>query len=242
MKKNKKFNLFVSGAILFLLVTSTMNVNSEVTENNKSDELRMIRIYDTQTGVISYNSIDKEIYSVLFEESDENLEESFIDDVNKKIKLLLDSGCINYEQASQIINKYEIIEKYNNIKNQKSLIGQFDVLNIFNGIFFKLDGEKVNSFLDLYVLNLPILNKNMSALFSVLTDVEGNGYVLTLGVFGFQYIFNSSILQNPRFSEVEGSIIGFTGILIEGKEGGLTQDQSTIMGIGMNILTYWDEI
>jgi hypothetical protein len=242
MKKNKIFKLLISGIISLLLVLSTINVvNSEIIENNISEKKIKIRIYDSQKGVLSENLINIDIYKDLFDLTYEELnDESFMEIVTNKIDLLVDSGCINSDQASHLIKQYEIFEKQNNLKYPNSLIGLFDVVNIFNGIFFKLDGEKVNSFLDLYVLNLPILNKNISALFSFLTEVQGKGFVFTLGVLGFQSIFNFSLVKEERFSDVEGSIYGFTGILIETIGGDITQDK-TIMGIGMNIFTYWNE-
>lgn len=241
MKNIKRNNIIISGAIFILLITSTLSiVNSETIPNKEDNNSIDVRIYNTQTGILSEKNIDREIYNVLFEKSNEKLNDmSFSNFIKNKINLLVESGCINYEEGSQLINKYNIFKKFN---NQNYLIGNYDVLNLFNGIFFRLDGEKINSFLDLYVLNLPLLNKNISALFSVLTEVQGNGYAFTLGVFGFQYIFNSSLFQDPRFSEIEGSIIGFTGILIESNNEGLTQDESTIMGIGMSILTSWNEL
>ena len=241
MKNKRKINLFLAGIISVILLTSTITVvNSQIISENETDKTMKIRIYDTKSNSINEFSIDSEIYSNLFREPNEfGKDLSFRDIVEYKINILVENGIITENKAFQLLNNFNIFKKYDDI-NQRTLIGNFDVLNLFNGIYFNLDGEIVNSILDLYVLNLPLLNKNISALFSGLTAVEGNGYVFSLGVFGFQYIFNSSLLQDPKFSQIEGSIIGFTGILITS----LNEDagNSKIVGIGMNILTYWNEL
>ena len=241
MKNKRKINLFLAGIISIILLTSTITVvNSQIISENETDKSMKIRIYDTESNSINEFCINEEIYSNLFGESNGfGNDLSLKNIIEYKINILVENGIISENKANQLLNNFNIFEKYNDI-NQRTLIGNFDVLNLFNGIYFNLDGEIVNSILDLYVLNLPLLNKNISALFSGLTAIEGNGYIFSLGVFGFQYIFNSSLLQDPRFSEIKGSLIGFTGIMIESINGDV--DNSNILGIGMNILTYWNEL
>ncbi|MBS3778485.1 MAG: hypothetical protein KGY50_04245, partial [Candidatus Thermoplasmatota archaeon] len=63
---------------------------------------------------------------------------------------------------------------------------------------------------------------------------------------GFRYIYdyNRDEYQFPYFSPVNGWFIGYTGILLEAEvsdEFGETYEGTYIIGIGMNVITLWNE-
>ena len=130
----------------------------------------------------------------------------------------------------------------NDIQPQGAL---FDVVNLFNGLFFALKGEKTASFLDLPVYQFPFFNDNITALFSGFSKYSGNGFIFTLGTLGFQYEYeyDPDAYDFPYFPQVSGSIIGFTGVLLEAEVGdsfGPQYEGFYSIGIGMNIFTLWN--
>ncbi len=109
----------------------------------------------------------------------------------------------------------------------------FDVFNVFNGIFFAVRGVKNFTFFELNVTQFPLLGSNITAQFSAVTKLIGNGTVFTLGTLGFSY----SLALHPKV--LEGVLIGFFGILIEIQD---LAETSYIGGIGMTVVTLWDEV
>jgi hypothetical protein len=122
----------------------------------------------------------------------------------------------------------------------------FDLLNIFNGFGFAIKGEKTRSFLDLPVARFPFLNTNITALFSGFNSFEGNGFIFTLGTNGFRYLYNydKDLYDFPYFSSINGFFIGYTGVILEATVSdivGETYEGTYIIGIGMNVLTLWND-
>jgi hypothetical protein len=122
----------------------------------------------------------------------------------------------------------------------------FDLLNIFNGFGFGIKGEQTKSILDLPIARFPFLNTNITALFTGFSSFEGNGFIFTLGTNGFRYLYNydRNDYEFPYFAPVNGWFIGYTGILLEANVSDLfgeTYEGTYIIGIGMDVMTMWNE-
>jgi hypothetical protein len=232
----KKINYkIISYAVTIILIIST-TVISVASEKNEieNDKIRIILI-DTIENKITEKFVTKDIYNNIFND-DAFLSKEYI---KNKIFSLNEMNIISNEK---FINLYNQLFKQE-YKNKLSVMPlNYDVLNIFNGILFRLEGEKITSIFDMNVFNLPILNTNISALFSGYSEFQGNGFIFSIGFLGIQNIFKYSIINQPHFSEINGAIVGFTGLLIISKGIQTENNDDKILGIGMDILTYWNEV
>ena len=91
------------------------------------------------------------------------------------------------------------------------------------------------------LFHFPILNTNITALFSGYSTFQGNGFMFSIGFLGFQNVFKYS-LTKPHFPEISGGLLGFVGILIISKGIRTEGSNSKILGIGMDVLTFWNEV
>ena len=233
----------MSYAIVLTLIISTTIISVSSEENNLSNnEMVKIIILDTKENKISEKFIKTNIYNTIFEDyNPENSVLSSTEYITNKLNLLSESNIISQEKSNELRNNLNILSrKDNNIRNILPL--NHDVLNIFNGILFKIKGEKISSIFDMNVFNLPLLNTNITALFSGYSEFQGTGFIFSIGFLGFQNIFKYSIINQPHFSEINGVIIGFTGVLIISEGIQTENNEANILGIGMDILTYWNEI
>ncbi|MCJ2512863.1 MAG: hypothetical protein LN408_00250 [Candidatus Thermoplasmatota archaeon] len=233
--------LIAYGIVLTLILsTAIISVSSEGNDL-KNNELVKIIILDTREGKISERYISYGNYEEIFEENNFPYELSFSDYIEGKINTLLRSNILSFDKSNELRNDLKLLtRKDNNIRNILPL--NYDVLNIFNGIFFKLKGEKISSIFDMNVFNFPILNTNITALFSGYSEFQGYGFIFSIGFLGVQNIFKYSLIGQPHFPEINGAMIGFVGILIISE--GIETDNldSDIIGIGMNVLTYWNQV
>lgn len=237
----KKINYkIISFVIVFtLILSSTLIIVSSEESDLQNKDLKRIIVLDTRDNKISEKYITTNNYNMIFEEyKTENNAKSSIEYIINTLKLLEDNKIISTDKINEL-QKNILNRKDNNIKNILPL--DHDVLNIFNGILFRLEGEKITSLFDMNVFNLPLLNTNITALFSGYSEFQGNGFVISIGFLGIQSIFKYSIITQPHFPEINGAIIGFTGVLII-SEGILENNEAKILGIGMDILTYWNEV
>ena len=252
--QRKIFSVVVILISLLLISTNVLNViasperfarkeTSQIFENSvdKTNELIKIVILDTRDNKIIDKYITSDVYNKIFEEyNPENKLFSLDDYVNNNLNILVDTNIISLEKSKELRNDLNILNKgVNGIRNILPL--KFDAFNIFNGILFKLEGKKISSIFDMNILDYPILNTNITALFSGLSSFEGSGFIFSIGFFGIQNIIEYSFIGQPHFPEIKGSIMGFTGILIvsRGIIGSGSGDLN-ILGIGMDILTHWN--
>ena len=244
MKQNTYKRTIVIAVAFLLLFTSitisTSSINTKEIENEKTIKINIINMVDNQ---ISQHDITIEDYNILFEKPIQiNTPTAFTANVKEKINLLESLQLISNEQSRMLQNRFDSLEnKYSDNQIDLGVFG-FDAINLFNGILFNMKGEKLTSILDLYVLNLPILKSNISALFSAFSEFQGNGFVISIGALGYQSIVSFSMQQDPRFALIHGSIIGFTGILIISEKDTSEPNTVSILGIGLNVLTYWNKM
>lgn len=236
----KIFNkLGVIGVIITLMVSATIiSVSSK--ENVCNKDLIKIVVLDSMENKISERYISYDIYNKIFEENNFPNDLSIFEYIDNKLNTLVEYNIISLEKSNELQNDLKL--SFNDDGIHHSILPfNYDALNIFNGIFFKLEGEKLSSFFDLNVFNFPILNTNITALFSGYSTFQGTGFMFSIGFLGFQNVFKFSLTQ-PHFPEISGGILGFVGILIISKGIQTESSNSKILGIGMDVLTFWNEV
>ena len=238
----KKINnrLMAYGIVLTLILSiAIISVSSEGNDINNNEAVKII-ILDTRENKISERYISIDTYKELFEEDKILNDLSISEFIENKLNTLEESNIISLEKSNELRKDLKI-STIKDSKFRNILPLNYDALNIFNGIFFKLEGKKLSSLFDLNVFNFPILNTNITALFSGYSTFQGNGFMFSIGFLGFQNIFKYSLTQ-PHYPEINGGIISFVGILIisEGLQTG--DNDSKILGIGMDVLTFWNQV
>lgn len=232
----KKINYkIISYALTIILIIST-TIISVASEKNEieNDKIKIILI-DTIDNKITEKFVTKDIYNNIFNDNVCSSSEY----IKNKLFSLNEMNIISNEKFINLNNQI-FKQEYKNKLNFIPL--NYDVLNIFNGILFRLEGEKITSIFDMNVFNLPLLNTNITALFSGYSEFQGNGFIFSIGFLGIQNIFKYSLVNQPHLSEINGAIVGFTGLLIISKGIQTENNDDKILGIGMDILTYWNEV
>jgi len=233
MKKTNYKIISYAVTIILIISTTIISVASEKNEI-ENDKIKII-IIDTLDNKITEKFVTKDIYNNIFNDNVFSSSEY----IKNKLFSLNEMKIISNEKFINLNNQI-FKQEYKNKLNFIPL--NYDVLNIFNGIIFRLEGEKITSIFDMNVFNLPLLNTNITALFSGYSEFHGNGFIFSIGFLGIQNIFKYSIINQPHFSEINGSIVGFTGLLIISKGIQTQNNDDKILGIGMDILTYWNEV
>jgi hypothetical protein len=180
--------------------------------------------------------------------TEQKLGNSFGDSVKNKLEILENNGLVESSTKNHInrlLNKIPNFGKVQTSLPRSRAI--FDLFNFFNGVLVGLKGQKDSSFLDLPVLDFPFINSTITALFSVYGQYSGEGFIFTLGTLGFRYIydFDTDKYGFPFFPSIKGSLIGFTGIVLEAEVGdqlGEDYEGSYVVAAGMTILTAWNNV
>jgi hypothetical protein len=168
--------------------------------------------------------------------------ESYSKQIEEKLKVLIDIGIIEPEIAYKLINIFKSKERSfiqrNSIINKVQL---FEVVNVFSGVFFGLKGVKDHTLYELIQFAIPFLIGNMTAGFTVLYKFTGNGSIFSIGFLGIKSIheYDPSKYEDPYLPVISGSIIGFTGILIEVDA---AETYKYYIGAGTNIATIWSKL
>lgn len=245
MKKSRLGKFLMLGVAIILVLTSFAPAVTSDIQNEKEKTIK-INVFDTTTEDLTKHYVSeeeaKEIIALI---EGEISQESFAREINGKLEVLNNIGIISPETRNYLANSIDEQQKRiykNHLISENGLF--FDVLNVFNGIFFGLKGEKEYTLLELNIYQFPFFNTNITAQFSFLSKFAGSGCVYTLGTLGFKYIYDFNLIQYefPHFSNITGSVIGFTGILLEldvGDTIGEKYEGTYIIGIGMDIATIW---
>jgi hypothetical protein len=243
MEKMNKKTITISILIILFTLLSNFTVVSCPMEQTKTEEQLTITVTDLLSQTQSKHILSKTTFFELFNQDDSN--ENIMMLYQQKLNILLNNDILSPETTAYLKNNLAKTENKistNDIQSQGAL---FDVVNLFNGVFFALKGEKTASFLELPVYQFPFFENNITALFSGFSKYSGNGFIFTLGTLGFQYAYDydPDSYDFPYFPSVSGSIIGFTGVLMEADVGDIFGPQYEgfySIGIGMNIFTLWD--
>lgn len=239
---NKK-PIIIATLMILTILLSNITVISHPIEQTKTEELITITITDMLSQTQSTKELSKATFFELFNQDDTN--ENIMMRYQQKLNILLNNNILSPETKTYLKNNLQTIQNKistNDIQPQGVL---FDVVNLFNGVLFALKGEKTSSFLELPVYQFPFFKNNITALFSGFSKYSGNGFIFTLGTLGFQhtYDYDPDAYDFPYFPPVSGSIVGFTGVLLEANVGdsfGPQYEGFYTIGIGMNIFTLWN--
>ena len=243
MKKNVKQILILIIVSSLLLVLSAPSVISY--EQNDRNQLVKVKVWNIIDGedTICYISFDE--FQDLFEIMNEKIAAgSFSQQMLEKLDFLEDHGMISDGTVKKLSLQYRLTEERS---NKFSRLTQADVtaFNIFSGTFFGMKGEMEISFLNLEITRLPFFDGNITAGFLGYGKFTGNGSVFTIGFAGLKYIYDYDNIKYgfPYFPVISGSIIGFSGILIEvfvhGDNVPSDVEGHYLFGMGTSVFTYW---
>jgi len=244
---NRRAILVASMMVLAILFSNFTTVSYPI-QSNQKEEMITITATDMISNTQSQYTISKEMFLELFypTEKPKTTEELAIF-YQQKLNILHENGMLSPETKAILTEYLDTLIQTNRAYLPQPKGPLFDVVNLFNGIFFALKGEKTASFLDLPVLQFPFFNDNITALFSGFSRYTGNGFIFTLGTVGFQYTYgyDTDAYEFPYFPPIRGTIIGFTGVILETEVGDTFGEQyegSYSIGIGMNIFTVWNAL
>ncbi|MBN2602930.1 MAG: hypothetical protein JXA91_02215 [Candidatus Thermoplasmatota archaeon] len=246
--KNYSVKKMMLAIIPFIMLTQAIIIPVMSTpENTENNTTLKIKIWDTVKGQVTEHEITPEIMKTFISlVTEEKLVNSFGDAVKNKLEILENIGLVESSTKNHI---NRLLNKIPNFENGQRFLPRsralFDLFNFFNGVLVGLKGQKDNSFLDLPVYQFPFINSTITALFSVFGQYSGEGFIFTLGTLGFKYIydFNMTKYGFPPFPNIKGSLIGFTGVILEAEVGDQLGEQyegSYVIAAGMSILTVWN--
>jgi len=250
MKNNNSGKILMLGIVsIFILASFVPIVSSSIQKQEEKEKTIIINVLDSGSGYLTeYYVSEGDARKIIALMEEEILQESFTEQIEERLDVLNDIGIISSETANNLANKFKTQQKFLD-KNRLMPAREpfFDVFNIFNGVFFGLKGERTFDNLDLPVYKFPFFNSNITALFSIYSKFIGSGCIFTLGTLGFKYIyeFDMDKYEFPHFSEISGSIIGFTGIFLKmdiGDAIGEEYEGTYFIGIGMNIASIWNKL
>lgn len=218
-------------------------------ENTEDINPLKIKILDTvKRQVTEYEVTSETMKTFISLIMDQKIGNSFGDSVKNKLEILENIGLLDSSTENHING---LLNKIPNFKKGQTSLPRsraiFDLFNFFNGVLVGLKGQKDNSFLDLPVVDFPFINSTITALFSVYGQYSGEGFIFTLGTLGFKYLydFDTDKYGFPPFPSIKGSLIGFSGIILEAEIGdqlGEEYEGSYIVVAGMTILTAWNNV
>jgi len=210
-----------------------------------ADEINTINcnVYDTISRCYTKHQVsEEEIQRIIGLIQDGITKDSFPEQIEEKLNVLNDIGIIEPETATKLSNIFKLKQIYTNHNYQRSNNNQlFEVVNIFSGVFFGMLGVKEYTLLELIQFSYPLLIGNMTAQFTVLNRFRGNGSVFSLGFLGFKNIhdYNETKYEDPFLPAILGSVVGFTGLLIEI----LPEEEFQIyFGVGTTVATVWSKL
>lgn len=245
MKKNFKkilILIIVSSIILTVFVPSVISHKEE----NNIDQLICVRVIDTIQGEDDKYYINSKEFQEFFNVINDKVTlSSFSQKMADKLNLLENYDMISDETVSTLLSKYKLDETLIKSFNRFPIPSVSTVLNIFSGTFFGIKGEKVSSFFELSVVDLPFFNGNITAGLVAFGKFIGSGSIFSLGFLGLRYIYDYDDTEYdfPYFPVITGYIVGFSGILIHIYVDGANVPEymhgDYIFGAGMSVFTYW---
>jgi hypothetical protein len=244
MKIKKQKTVISALFVIITLVALPIQNGAMIQQQTNQTPQIQIKIFNTYDQTIRTKTIDFNEFISLFEPiQNKDLQQPYN---QLLLNRLQEKGLITV-QEQEIINHQLNMQTISGTLNNPITTGIFfDLLNVFNGFGFAMKGEKTRSFLDLPVARFPFLNNNITALFTGFNSFEGNGFIFTLGTNGFRYLYDYDRDQYefPHFPPINGWFIGYTGILLEATVSeifGENYEGTYIIGIGMNVITLWNE-
>jgi hypothetical protein len=217
-------------------------VNSNVI---KTDEIK-IKILDNTNGSLEKNEItmsNEAAKNLILELMKSDIKPSnFKQEMRKKLILLKDNGLILADTADKISNSFNKLPKMffrTGSSLKQGII--FDMTNIFSGTFFVIKGVKDFTILNLTMYRFPYFSGYINAGFYGWNRFTGNGTIFTIGFLGFKYLYdyNNTKYEFPYFPQIRGSTLGYTGLLVYFNIDNSPED-SFIIGIGMSVMTIWN--
>jgi len=250
MKNNSSGKILMLGIVsIFVLASFVPVVSSSIQKQEEKGKTIIINVLDSGSRYLTEHYVSegnaRKIIALMEEEISQ---ESFTKQIEERLNVLNDIGIISSETANNLANKFKTQQKFLDknrlIPTRESF---FDVFNLFSGVFFGLKGTKDYTFLELNIYEFPFFNSTILAQFSVLSKFTGSGCIFTLGTLGFRYIyeFDQAKYEFPHLPDIGGSVIGFTGVLLEFEVGdalGEEYEGSYVVGIGMNIASIWNNL
>jgi len=250
MKNNISGKILMLGIVsIFVLASFVPVLSSSIQKQEEKEKTIIINVLDSGSSYLTeYHISELEARKIIAMMGEKISQESFTEQIEERLNVLKDIGIISSETANNLSNKFKTERKLlNECRLLPGINPLFGMFNFFNGVFFGLKGERTFNKLDLPVYKFPFFNSNITALFSIYSKFIGKGCIFTLGVLGFKYIyeFDMDKYEFPHFSEISGSIIGFTGILLKididdtiGEE----YEGTYFIGIGMTITSAWNNL
>jgi len=235
----------VIGILVCTMLIATMFPVVGLTEDNETKEMNTIKcnVFDSiSRRLYEHHVSEEETQRIIGLMKDEISQGSFAKQIEEKLNALSDIGLVEPETASKLSNTFKFKQNYLNKKYTISNKDQpFDVINVFNGIFFGLLGVKTFAFYELIQFQVPFLIGNMTAGFTVLNRFTGNGSVFSVGFLGIKNIhdYDPAKYGKPYLPIISGFIVGFTGVLIEIE---VDEEVSIYIGAGMAIATFWSKL
>jgi hypothetical protein len=211
-------------------------------------ETAMLRVIDGYTNAITEHRLNQEETETLLTlMTTQPTPATFAEDMQEILGELTALDLITVETAKQLSKTYQTSMSNAQSTNPAPEGVLFDVFNVFNGVFFALKGTKDYTLFELNLYNLPFINSNITAQFSLLSKFTGEGFVFTLGTMGFKYIYdyNATLYAFPYFSKISGIVTFFTGVLLEleiGDKLGEEYKGSYKLGFGTNMVSIWNRV
>jgi hypothetical protein len=244
MKKSKKMILLVIGVSFLLISVSSFSTSIQTQYKIYEENKTQITVNDLITGTEEEFFVEKDIVLELLDfELEKITPETFTSKTIEKIDILKKADLIDEKTANFLTNFF--IKKQNSFdyRNSKQ-VPLFDLVNLFSGVSFMVKGERTFKSLDFPVGTFPFINSNITALFSILSSFDGDGFIFTLGTLGLKHLydFNSDLYPFPYFPGIKGSVIGFSGVFIKMIIGNDYDEEfrgTFFMGMGMNFGAIW---
>jgi hypothetical protein len=257
MEKEIKRNIFVI-VIIILFLSPILSPVSGV-EIHKENELQVNQINEDYIKInilncgkdeitltektLSSNQIEK-LINDFFEI--EMTEESFYEQAKKKILILEQNELISSERAKFLLIRFQTYEKIVNFQNKNNpMPSAADVGSLFNLIVFSIKGEKEFSLGEFFFPQFEFFNGTISGRFSILGSWVGKGFIFTLGILGFRYIYEFDQELYPEFPhmpDIKGTNLGFIGIFIDIYADNPDIQGQYFIGVGTTILTIWNRV
>jgi len=192
--------------------------------------------------VLTQRQADK-IIKTFFE--NEMTEEKFYQQAVEKLTILQENNLITSDTVKTLENNFhtriQLYEKINKIIPTGIL---FDTANIFDICIFGIKGEKT-SILEINFPELDFIDGTIAGRFALVGGYNGIGAVFTLGLLGFQRIYELDETTYPEFPympNIKGTNIGFVGVFITMTSTDPETQGTYYFGTGTTLLTIWNKI
>lgn len=244
MEKSKKMILLVIGVSILLISVSSMSASVQTLDKKYKENKTEVIIEDLITGTKNKFYLEKDIVLEILDFKLEKITpQTFTLKTIEKIDVMKNADLIDEKTANYITNFF--IRKQNSLDNRNLKPAPlYDLVNLFSGVSFMVKGERTFKSLDLPVGTFPFINSNITALFSIFSSFDGDGFIFTLGTLGLKYLydFNMDLYPFPYFPGIKGSVIGFSGVFVKMVIGEDYEEEyrgTYFIGMGMNFGALW---